>query len=110
MWRKLDSLYLLEKAYFRGKLTEVKEGAGKLLYNTIAASTTTNSGPNADDSKHLSLIFCVGSKLRIKQQGHLAKQDILIANVWQTVTTKIGMLPPDNFQVGLSKGVVTELM
>jgi hypothetical protein len=33
-----------------------------------------------------------------------------IANVWQTVNTKIGMTLPDNFQGGLSKGVVTELM
>lgn len=110
MWRKLDSLYLLEKAYFRGKLKEVKEGAGKLLYNTIAAWATTNGGPNAHDSKHLPLILCGGSALRIKHQGHLSKQDMPIANIWQTDTTKIGMPLPDNFQGGLSKGVVTELM
>ena len=110
MWRKLDSLYLSEWAYFLGKLKDVKEGAGTLLDNTIAAWATTNGGPNAHDSKHLPLILCGGSALGIKHQGHLAKQDMPIANVWQTVTTKIGMPLPDNFQGGLSKGIVSELI
>ncbi|MFT5471542.1 MAG: hypothetical protein ACI8UO_006677, partial [Verrucomicrobiales bacterium] len=61
MWQKLDALYLEEWAYFLGKLKGVKEGAGTLLDNTIAAWATTNGGPNAHDSKHLPLILCGGS-------------------------------------------------
>ena len=58
----------------------------------------------------LPVILCGGSALGIKHQGHLAKKDMPIANVWKTVITKVGMPLPDNFQGGLASGLVTELV
>ncbi len=109
-WRQLDALYFSEWAYFLGKLKAVKEGHGTLLDNTMSAWATTNGGPNAHDSKHLPLILCGGSALGIKHQGHLVQQDVPIANVWQTVVEKVGMPLPADFQGGLSKGVIKELV
>lgn len=110
MWRQLDALYMAEWAYFLGKLKSVKEGSGTLLDNTMAAWATTNGGPNAHDSKNLPLILCGGSALGIKHQGHLAKKDMPIANVWKTMVTKVGMPIPENFQGGLATDVVKELI
>ena len=110
MWRQLDALYLSEWAYFLGKLKSVKEGNGTLLDNTMAAWATTNGGPNAHDSKMLPLILCGGSALGLKHQGHLVKKDMPISNVWQTVVDRVGMPLPENFQGGLSNGVVKELL
>ena len=110
MWRKLDSMYLAEWAYFLGKLKSVKEGNGTLLDNTMAAWATTNGGPNAHDSKMLPLILCGGKSLGLKHQGHLLKTDMPIANVWQTVVNRVGMPMPENFQGGIATGVVKELV
>jgi hypothetical protein len=110
MWRQLDALYLSEWAYFLGKLKSVKEGNGTLLDNTMAAWATTNGGPNAHSAKELPLILCGGSALGIKHQGHLVKRDLPIANVWQTMVSKVGMPLPENFQGGLAKDVVKELV
>jgi hypothetical protein len=110
MWRQLDALYLSEWAYFLGKLQAVKEGEGTLLDHTMAAWATTNGGPNAHSAKQLPLILCGGSALGLKHQGHLVKTDLPMASVWQTVVDRVGMPLPGNFQGGLSKGVVTELV
>jgi hypothetical protein len=110
MWRKVDALYLSEWAYFLGKLKGVKEGSGTLLDNTMAAWATTNGGPNAHSAKQLPLILCGGSGLGLKHQGHLVKTDLPLASVWQTVVDRVGMPLPANFQGGLSKGVVKELV
>jgi len=110
MWRQLDAMYLAEWAYFLGKLKGVKEGAGTLLDNTMAAWATTNGGPNAHDSKMLPLILCGGSALGLKHQGHLAKTEMPVANVWQTVVDHVGMPMPENFQGGIATGIVKELL
>lgn len=110
MWREVDALYLAEWAYFLGKLKAVKEGSGTMLDNTMAAWATTNGGPNAHDSKMLPLILCGGRALGLKHQGHLAQKDVPVANVWQTIVEKVGMPLPENFQGGLSNGVVKELV
>jgi hypothetical protein len=109
-WRKLDALYLAEWAYFLGKLKAVKEGSGTLLDHTIAAWATTNGGFYAHDSTQLPLILCGGSALGVKHQGHLIQKDVPVANVWQTVVEQVGMPLPENFQGGLAKGAVKELV
>jgi len=109
-WRELDALYLSEWAYFLGKLKAVKEGDGTLLDHTMAAWATTNGGPNAHDSKHLPLILCGGSALGLRHQGHLVQKDMPIANVWRTVAERVGMKVPEDFQGGLSSGIVKELV
>jgi hypothetical protein len=110
MWRRLDALYLAEWAHFLGKLKEVKEGAGTLLDNTMAAWATTNGGPNAHDSRNLPLILCGGKALGLKHQGHLVQKDVPVANIWRTVVERVGMPLPENFQGGLSTGIVKELV
>ncbi len=109
-WREIDALYLSEWAYFLGKLKAVKEGSGTMLDNTMAAWATTNGGFNAHDSNMLPCILSGGSALGLKHQGHLVQKDVPLANVWQTIVTKVGMKVPDNFQGGLAKGVVNELV
>jgi len=109
-WRQLDALYMAEWAYFLGKLKDVKEGSGTLLDNTMAAWATTNGGTNAHGAKQLPLILCGGSALGVKHQGHLVKTDTPLSNVWQTVVERVGMPLPENFQGGVAKGVVKELV
>jgi hypothetical protein len=109
-WQQLDQLYFAEWAYFLGKLKSVKEGNGTLLDNTMAAWATTNGGTNAHDSNQLPLILCGGSALGVKHQGHLVKKDMPVANVWQTMVSKVGMPLPADFQGGLAKEVVKELV
>jgi hypothetical protein len=109
-WSEVDALYMAEWAYFLGKLKSVPEGSGTLLDNTIAAWGTTNGGLGAHDSNMLPLILCGGSGLGIKHQGHLVQKDVPIANVWRTVVEKVGMPVPDDFQGGLAKGVIKELV
>ncbi len=58
----------------------------------------------------LPLILCGGTALGLKHQGHLVQKDMPVANVWQTIVEKIGMPLPENFQGGLAKGVVKELV
>ena len=109
-WGELDALYMAEWAYFLGKLKGVSEGSGTLLDNTIAAWATTNGGLGAHDSNMLPLILCGGSGIGIKHQGHLVQKDVPVANVWRTVAEKVGMPLPDNFQGGLSKGLIKEVI
>ncbi len=109
-WRELDALYMAEWAYFLGKLKGVSEGSGTLLDNTIAAWATTNGGLGAHDSNQLPLILCGGSALGIKHQGHLVQKDVPVANVWRTVAEKVGMPLPADFQGGLAKGVIKEVI
>ncbi len=109
-WRKIDALYMAEWAYFLGKLKSVKEGHGTLLDNTIAAWGTTNGGYSAHDSTMLPMLLCGGSALGLKHQGHLVQKDVPLANVWQTVVSRIGMPLPTRFQGGVATGVVKELI
>ena len=109
-WREIDALYMAEWAYFLGKLKEVKEGAGTLLNNTMAAWATTNGGFGAHDSNMLPLILCGGSGLGLKHQGHLVQKDVPIANVWKTVANQVGLPLPDNFQGGQANGVINEII
>ncbi len=109
-WREVDALYMAEWAYFLGKLKSVPEGSGTLLDNTMAAWATTNGGTGAHDSNMLPLILCGGSALGIKHQGHLVQKDVPIANVWRTVVEKVGMPTPADFQGGLAKGIVKEIV
>lgn len=109
-WRKIDPMYMEEWAYFLGKLKSVKEGSGTLLDHTLAAWATTNGGFNAHDATQLPLILCGGAGLGLKHQGHLVKKDMPVANVWQTVATKVGLPLPEKFQGGVATGPVTELM
>jgi len=112
-----DAHYIIDKYYCDRTAELLAEmaatpdiGGGTLLDNTMAAWATTNGGPNAHDSKHLPLILCGGSALGVKHQGHLVQQDVPVADVWKTIVDRVGMALPENFQGGLSNGVVKELV
>jgi hypothetical protein len=109
MWAQIDQLYMEFWADFIGKLKSVKEGNGTLLDHTIASWATTN-GYGGHGRDHLPLILCGGAALGIKHQGHLIKPDVMIADVWKTVVDRIGMPIPSNFQGGLARGVIKELL
>jgi hypothetical protein len=109
-WGELDALYMEEWAYFLGKLRGIREGNRTLLDHTMAAWGTTNGGYAAHDSRMLPLILCGGSALGLRHQGHLVKTDMPLANVWQTMVTRVGMPVPANFQGGLATGVIGELV
>jgi len=108
-WAQVDQIYVEYWAYFIGKLKSVKEGDGTLLGNTMAAWATTN-GDGGHGRDHLPLMLCGGSALGLKHQGHLIKKDVMIADVWQTVVDRIGMPVPKDFQGGLARGVIKELI
>ena len=109
MWAQIDQVYMEFWAYFIGRLKSVKEGSGTLLDHTIASWATTN-GYGGHGRDHLPLILCGGSALGIKHQGHIIKKDVMIADVWKTVVTQIGMPVPRDFQGGLAKDVIKEVL
>lgn len=109
MWAKVDQCYMEFWAYFISRLKSVKEGNGTLLDHTIASWATTN-GYGGHGRDHLPLILCGGSALGIKHQGHIIKQDTMVANVWKTVVTQMGMPIPKDFQGGLATGVIKEVL
>ena len=100
---------MAEWAYFLAKLTSVKEGAGTLLDNTMAAWATTNGGYNAHDSTLLPVILCGGKALGVKHQGHLVQKDVHLSNVWQTMVERVGMPVPKGFQGGQATGGIAAL-
>jgi hypothetical protein len=55
-----------------------------------------------------------GAGLGIKHQGHLAKKDVWIGSVWETMIDRIGMPLPGSperpFQGGRTNGVIKELV
>jgi hypothetical protein len=109
MWAQVDQIYVEFWAYFVGKLKSTKEGDGTLLDHTIAAWATTN-GYGGHGRDHLPLMLCGGSALGLKHQGHLIKKDVMIADVWKTVVDRIGMPIPENFQGGLARDVIKEVL
>ena len=52
--------------------------------------------------------------LGVKHQGHLAKKDMWVGSVWQTMLDRLGMprpgTPEQPFQAGRSNGVITEVL
>lgn len=109
MWARVDQLYMEYWAYFLGRLKSIQEGQGTLLDHTLAAWATTN-GEGGHGRNNLPLMLCGGAGLGLKHQGHLAKKDVLIGNVWQTVVDRIGMPLPQDFQGGQANGLISELM
>ena len=51
-----------------------------------------------------------GQKIGIKHQGHIAKKDVRLGNLWQTMFGVMGVKVPDKFQGGEADGVIKELV
>jgi hypothetical protein len=112
-WTMVDRIYMEQWAYFLGKLKSLKEGQGTLLDHTMAAWGTVQ-GEAGHSVTDLPLMLCGGAGLGIKHQGHLAKKDVWIGSVWETMIDRIGMplpgTPERPFQAGRTNGVLKELV
>jgi hypothetical protein len=108
-WSVVDRVYLEHWGYFLDRLKGIKEGQGTLLDHTMATWVPT-AGEAGHWVKNLPLMLAGGAGLGLKHQGHLAKQDMWVGTVWQTMLDRLGMPQPENFQAGLHDGVIKELL
>ncbi|QDU94453.1 DUF1552 domain-containing protein [Lignipirellula cremea] len=109
-WTIVDTHYMEEWAYFLDRMKSVKEGTGNLLDHTLVAWGSSGGTINAHNNHHLPTMLCGGSRLGVKHQGHLIREDNYLGNLWQTMFGVMGAPTPDNFQDGEADGVITELV
>lgn len=107
---RADVWYLEDWAYFLNKLRSVKEGDGTLLDHTLVAYGSSGGAINAHHNHHLPTMLAGGSRLGVKHQGHLVKEDIRLGNLWRTVFDRMKVPVPTNFQGGESDGMIGELV
>lgn len=112
-WTMVDRVYMEQWAYFLGKLKSIKEGQGTLLDHTLAVWGTAQ-GEAGHSLDKLPLMLCGGAGLGVKHQGHLAKKDMWVGSVWETMLDRVGMpipaTPEQPFQAGRSNGVIREIL
>jgi len=107
---KADVWYIEEWAYFLGKLKSIKEGDGTLLDHTLVAYGSSGGAINAHHNHHLPTMLAGGSRLGIKHQGHLVKEDVRLGNLWSTVFERMQVPVPKDFQGGEADGIIKELV
>ncbi len=107
---KADIWYMEEWAYFLNKLKSIKEGDATLLDHTLVTYGSSGGAINAHHNHHLPTMIAGGSRLGVKHQGHLVKEDVRLGNLWRTVFDRMNVPLPDNFQGGESDGVIKELV
>lgn len=105
-----DVWYMEEWAYFLAKLKSIREGEGTLLDHTLVAYGSSGGSINAHHNHHLPTMLAGGSRLKVKHQGHLVKEDMRLGNLWATVFDRMQVPLPDNFQGGEADGVISELV
>ena len=106
---KSDIYYMEDWAYFLGKLKAIKEGDGTLLDHTLVAYGSSGGAINAHHNHHLPTMLAGGSRLGVKHQGHIVKEDVRLGNLWSTMFDRMGVPIPKNFQGGEADGVIKEL-
>ncbi len=104
-----DVWYMEEWAYFLQKLKSIKEGDGTLLDHTLVAYGSSGGAINAHHNHHLPTMLAGGSRLGVKHQGHLVKEDVRLGNLWCTIFDRMGVPLPANFQGGEADGMISEL-
>jgi len=107
---KADIYYMEDWAYFLGKLKSIKEGDGTLLDHTLLAYGSSGGSINAHHNHHLPAMLAGGSRLGVKHQGHIVKEDVRLGNLWRTIFDRMNVPLPENFQGGESDGVIKELV
>lgn len=105
-----DIWYMEEWAYFLNKLKSIQEGDGTLLDHTLVAYGSSGGAINAHHNHHLPTMLAGGSRLGIKHQGHLVKEDVRLGNLWSTVFDRVQVPLPENFQGGEADGIIKELV
>ena len=107
---RADVWYMEEWAYFLNKLKSVREGNGTLLDNTLVAYGSSGGSINAHHNHHLPTMLAGGSRLGIRHQGHIVKEDVRLGNLWSTVFNRMNVALPRNFQGGEADGTIRELL
>ena len=105
-----DIWYMEDWAYFLGKLKSIAEGEGTLLDHTLVAYGSSGGAINAHHNHHLPTMLAGGSRLGIKHQGHLVKEDVRLGNLWATIFDRMQVALPENFQGGEADGIISELV
>ncbi|QDU96627.1 DUF1552 domain-containing protein [Lignipirellula cremea] len=105
-----DVWYMEDWAYFLNKLRSIKEGDATLLDHTLVAYGSSGGSINAHHNHHLPTMLAGGSRLGVKHQGHLVKEDVRLGNLWSTVFDRMQTPLPENFQGGEVDGKITELL
>jgi hypothetical protein len=105
-----DVWYMEDWAYFLNRLKSIKEGDGTLLDHTMAAYGSSGGAINAHHNHHLPTMLAGGSRLGVKHQGHLVKDDVRLGNLWATVFDRMQVPLPKNFQGGEADGMISELV
>jgi hypothetical protein len=112
-WTAVDRVYMEHFAYFLGKLKGIKEGQRTLLDHTMVAWGTAQ-GEAGHSLNELPMLLCGGAGLGLKHQGHLAKKDLWVGSVWETMVDRLGMPLPGGadrpFQGGRSDGVIKDVV
>ena len=93
-----DIWYMEEWAYFLDKLKGIQEGDGTLLDHTLVSYGSSGGSINAHQNHHLPTMLAGGSRLGIKHQGHIVKEDVRLGNLWSTVFQSMRVPLPENFQ------------
>ena len=105
-----DIWYMEDWAYFLNKLQSIKEGDGTLLDHTLVAYGSSGGSINAHHNHHLPTMLAGGSRLGIKHQGHIIKEDVRLGNLWSTIFDRLQVRLPANFQGGEADGIIQELV
>ncbi len=105
-----DIWYMEDWAYFLNRLKSIKEGDGTLLDHTLVAYGSSGGAINAHHNHHLPTMLAGGSRLGVKHQGHLVKEDVRLGNLWTTVFDRMQVPLPNNFQGGEADGMIKELV
>jgi hypothetical protein len=106
---RADVWYMEEWAYFLGKLRAVREGDATLLDHTLVAYGSSGGAVNAHHNHHLPTMLAGGSRLGVRHQGHLVKENVRLGNLWSTVFERMNVPLPRNFQGGEADGGIREL-
>ena len=104
-----DIWYMEDWAYFLGKLKSIQEGDGTLLDHTLVAYGSSGGAINAHHNHHLPTMLAGGSRLGIKHQGHIVKENVRLGNLWRTIFDRMQVPLPENFQGGEADGIIQEL-
>ncbi|MCE9534682.1 MAG: DUF1552 domain-containing protein [Planctomycetes bacterium] len=107
---KADIYYMEDWAYFLNKLKAVKEGDGTLLDHTLVSYGSSGGAINAHHNHHLPAMLAGGSRLGVKHQGHIIKEDVRLGNLWSTVFDRMNVPIPKDFQGGEANGIIKELV
>jgi hypothetical protein len=107
---RADTMYMEEWAYFLNKLKSVREGDGTLLDHTLVAYGSSGGAINAHHNHHLPTMLAGGSRLGIRHQGHIVKEDVRLGNLWNTIFDRMNVPLPRNFQGGEADGIIRELV